>query len=347
MLTLKHSLGAVIKNSLKIESAHFATALPNDAAIGLFKRHVELIEIETTSYCNRTCSFCPNSFIDRRSEKHTMPEDTWETILGGLRELDYTRNLVWSRYSEPLSERRITERIKQVRDVAPRARLCIDSNGDYLDKDYLLQLRNSGLSRLWIDIYIPDADSYDLKVAREYYHAFIERIGFKGRITGTEPEMSFQVELSGMDVAGTVRNVAGLRAKEISNRGGTIQFGRRTVRTSPCFAPYKQLTIDWNGTVMLCCQLRSDIPAHRPGFIGRIGSGALSLPQAYAQLATWRESLKSYGKKRGPCATCNVFEYRSNIVTCSLSSVLGNTASHFRNALRRAAWPLIGSNQRF
>src|SRR5581483_9454318 len=31
----------------------------------LFKRNVELVEVEPHAYCNRTCSFCPNSIIDR------------------------------------------------------------------------------------------------------------------------------------------------------------------------------------------------------------------------------------------------------------------------------------------
>ena len=33
------------------------------------------IEIEIFSYCNRKCWFCPNSFVDRRSENLIMPEE--------------------------------------------------------------------------------------------------------------------------------------------------------------------------------------------------------------------------------------------------------------------------------
>ena len=34
----------------------------------LFSNHVRSVEIENHSFCNRTCWFCPNSFIDRRTE---------------------------------------------------------------------------------------------------------------------------------------------------------------------------------------------------------------------------------------------------------------------------------------
>src|SRR2546423_3200780 len=125
------SIGAVIRNSLRMEDGHFRFDLPRDEALALFRDHVELIEFETISYCNRTCSFCPNSFIDRRSEKLSMPDSAWAAILDGLRDVGYSRTLVWSRYSEPLSEPAIVGRIRQARAAAPRARICVNSNGDY------------------------------------------------------------------------------------------------------------------------------------------------------------------------------------------------------------------------
>jgi hypothetical protein len=64
-----HSAAALVRNSLRIEPDQFRLDLSHRDAVGLFKRRVELLEIETTSYCNRTCSFCPNAFIDRLSEK--------------------------------------------------------------------------------------------------------------------------------------------------------------------------------------------------------------------------------------------------------------------------------------
>ena len=51
------SFAAVAKNSLRMEPDQFRTDLSPDRALELFQRHVELIEVETTSYCNRTCSF--------------------------------------------------------------------------------------------------------------------------------------------------------------------------------------------------------------------------------------------------------------------------------------------------
>src|SRR5262249_58558771 len=104
-----------VRNGLRIEPGHRERTLLREQAAALFARFVEQIEVETTSFCNRTCSFCPNSFIDRRSERLVMPEATWSAIVDGLAEVRFDGTFVWSRYSEPLSERRILYRIRQVR----------------------------------------------------------------------------------------------------------------------------------------------------------------------------------------------------------------------------------------
>ena len=341
------SVGAVVRNSLLMKSDHFRFDLPHDDAIRLFKEHVELIEFETTSYCNRTCSFCPNSFIDRLSEKLTMPESTWRAILDGLNEVEYKGNVVWSRYSEPLSERRIIERIREVRQVAPQTRICINSNGDYLDADYLRELEEAGLDRLWIDVYFPDDETYDYEAARKYHDKFLKRIKRSATPLPSEPELAYKIASPDMEVVAHVRNVAALKTMDLSDRGGLIQIARQTVRDAPCYAPYKHLVIDWDGSVVICCQLRSDSPAHGSGVIGKIAKEDLSLVDAYRRLAGWRKALRQYGPKTGPCATCNVSEYSSTHLTRSLSSLLSNTRSPVRAAVKTAMQPLLRKKVRF
>lgn len=330
-----------------MEEGHFRFDLPHPDAVELFKEHVELIEFETTSYCNRTCSFCPNSFIDRLSEKLTMPEATWQAILDGLREVQYSSTIVWSRYSEPLSERRILERIRQGREAAPRARICINSNGDYLDADYLRDLEEAGLDRLWIDIYFPDDEVYDLEAAAKYHAKFLQRIDRRGKMISTWPEIVHQIDSQRMEIVTHVRNMAAMKAMDLSDRGGLIQIARQTVREAPCYAPYKHLVIDWDGSIVICCQLRSDSPAHQPGVVGKIGAEGIGLVEAYVRLAGWRRSLRTYGRKSGPCATCNVSEYRSTPLARWLSRSLTRTRSPLRSVVKAAMRPVLRRRIRF
>lgn len=328
-------MGAIIRNSLKVEDDHFRSDLPHDDAMELFTRHVEQVEFETTSYCNRTCSFCPNSFIDRLSEQLAMPEPTWQAILDGLHEMEYSGAVIWSRYSEPLSERRIVERIREVREAAPRALIGIYSNGDYLDADYLRELEDAGLHHLWVDVYFPDDDVYDSEAAVEYHDKFLNRIKRSATLFANKTELCYRIQSERVEILSHVRNMAAMKAMNLSDRGGLIQIAPRTVRAAPCFMPYKNLIIDWDGTVVICCHVRSDSPSHQAAVVGKIGVDGLGLVGAYVRLAGWRRALSGYGSKSGPCKSCNVGEYDSTPVTRLLSRRLTNTSSPLRASMKK------------
>lgn len=345
--SILRSTAAVVKNSLRAEPDHYDRHLPREKALGLFQRHVALIEVETTSYCNRTCSFCPNSFIDRRSEKQLMPEACWQTILADIRAVDFTGSFHWSRYSEPTSEERIVERIAQVRRAAPKCSIGIDSNGDYLDAEYIERLVAAGLNRLWVDVYLPNDDSYDLVTARQHLNRFLKRIGKTTAITvGTEPALHSHVEWPGLEMAVSVRNLVTLKRSDLSDRGGLIQIARRTSRTAPCFSPFKNVTIDWDGSVALCCQIRSDANTHHDAIIGKIGENGMGLIEAYVGLAGWRDSLKSFGPKTGPCGSCNVFEYAPTKSAVIASRLLAEERIPGTRLVKLAAARLIKRGRR-
>lgn len=316
------SVAAVLKNSLRAEPEHFDRSLPRDEAIALFRRHVELIEVETTSYCNRTCSFCPNQFIDRRSEKNPMPEATWQAILHDLAAVDYDGTFVWSRYSEPLSEERIVERVREVRTAAPRARICINSNGDYLDAEYLQRLVDAGLDRLWIDIYLPDSDVFDLELAEKYHDRFLKRVQLTGTLVHSEPELMYRLAHPKIEITTHVRNNVTMSRTFVSDRGGLISIAKREQRAAPCYAPFKHLVIDNDGSIVVCCHLRSDSPTHRDAVVGRIGDPGVGLVEAYVALADWRKGVYGFGPKEGPCSGCNVMVYRSTPITRAISAAL-------------------------
>ncbi|HXI90516.1 MAG TPA: radical SAM protein [Blastocatellia bacterium] len=346
-LGVLYSTGAIIRNSVLIEDDQFRVDLVSGAAEKLFRKHVELVEFETTSYCNRTCSFCPNSFIDRLTEKLTMPEPTWQAILDGLKQVDYSGTIVWSRYSEPLSERRILDRIREVRKAAPRSRICINSNGDFLDAEYLRELEDAGVDRLWVDIYFPDEEVYDLEAAKSYHAKFLKRIERTCEQIEVSPELAHRIGSKRTEIVTHVRNVAAMKALDLSDRGGLIQIARETSRDAPCFAPYKHLVIDWDGSVVICCQLRSDSPSHKKAVVGRIGADGIGLVDAYVRLAEWRYSLRGYGPKTGPCATCNVSEYASTPLTRTLSRVLTDSDSRTRAIAKMTLGPVLRRRPRF
>ena len=81
--------------------------LPVEKSRDLFARFVDQVEIENHNFCNRICWFCPNSFIDRRTNLRLMQDGVFEKIISALSEIDYDGNLTWSRYHEALADERV------------------------------------------------------------------------------------------------------------------------------------------------------------------------------------------------------------------------------------------------
>lgn len=67
--------------------------LPIEQVCGLFERFVDQVEIENHNFCNRICWFCPNSFIDRRSQIRLMKNSVFKKIIDALAEIDRARGL--------------------------------------------------------------------------------------------------------------------------------------------------------------------------------------------------------------------------------------------------------------
>ncbi|WP_298610613.1 radical SAM/SPASM domain-containing protein [uncultured Thiothrix sp.] len=303
---------------LKIKPSHFKTLANLEAAKSLFKHSVNLVEIEVFSYCNRTCWFCPNSFIDRRSANIYMPEALYLSILEQLAEIEFDGKISYSRYNEPLADKIILERIKQARNLLPKAHLHTNTNGDYLNNAYLHELKAAGLNSLNIQIYLANNEHYDHEKMRKTMLKVQERLGLSGSIVKEKQGEWLEAEF---DFEGlTIRQYA--RNFDINgcSRGDTLPIFQDYQRTAPCFSPFEHLYIDYNGNVIPCCNIRSDIEQHQKAIVGDLESD-LNIFQIYAgkELSQWRKGLVSFSKKGGLCANC-----RFNVVKPSLANRLGS-----------------------
>ena len=94
--------------------------------------NIRLIEIELTSQCNRTCDFCPNSYIDRHSENKVLNKKVFEKLIKELDKHNYSKFISFSRYNEPFMHKDIlNERIRYIRMNLPNVVLVSNTNGDF------------------------------------------------------------------------------------------------------------------------------------------------------------------------------------------------------------------------
>ena len=115
------------------------------------------MEIELFSYCNRTCNFCPNHYVDRLSDNKLLPLNLFKKIIKELVYYNYSDYISLSRYCEPLAFRDILDtRIAYIRKHLPKVTIVANTNGDYdyegvdideltvMDYDFKLQKEELG-----------------------------------------------------------------------------------------------------------------------------------------------------------------------------------------------------------
>ena len=111
------------------------------------------IAIETSSWCNRRCAFCPVSYSPRPRHGR-MDIELIRHVLDQLHDLSYTGRIELYIYNEPLYDDRIRDIIFMVRTNVPRACIMLSTNGDALhDESGAYELFENGLNQLCINVY--------------------------------------------------------------------------------------------------------------------------------------------------------------------------------------------------
>lgn len=267
------------------------------------KDNLKVLEIEIFSYCNRTCWFCPNSFIDRKSKNEFMDEGLYLSVMNQLKEIDYSGDITYSRYNEPTSNKEILlKRIKQARELLPKANLKTNSNGDFMTHSYILELREAGLNELFLQHYDLQPMSYDYENNKRLMEKKLQKLNFPYSTIKDIPgfKIEYKVQVDGIRVHLRSRNFNA----DGSSRGDTIPLANNYIRTQRCMQVFNNMYIDYNGNVMVCCALRSDIPKHKNGIMGNIKESTLSDIFSSESYTSWREHHKVDGPKEGVCKTC-------------------------------------------
>ncbi|MDB4348921.1 SPASM domain-containing protein [bacterium] len=269
----------------------------------IFKNNLKLIEIETFSYCNRKCWFCPNSFVDRLSDNKIMEEDKYLNLISQLQEIDYSGELTFSRYNEPLSHRDLfLKRVKQARSALPNATLRTNTNGDYVTRDYIEELCDIGFDQLWIQQYLANNERYNHDKMRKRAERKIKKLGLPAKVLTDIEGCKLEYDVSHRDMTIHIRS----RNFELdgSSRGDTIQIAEDYTRTQKCTQVSNNMYIDYNGSVMVCCALRSDVPGQESGIMGHIDDGKLWDIYMSDKYKPWREHHEKDGPKEGFCKSC-------------------------------------------
>lgn len=232
----------------------------------VFNRHVSVIEIEISSFCNRKCSFCGNTYIDRYSQHHIMEEEVYVGFLEKLKEINYTGVLNFNRYNEPFAEKVILDRIAIARDLlGNKATLMCFSNGDFLDAEYFSQIQETGLDILHIQDYSNETDKNVI---------INSLLQIKDKINSSDYEIKCHESMIECRLFDTTMKEVCIQHRFFEKcgnpRGGILAQFETEIYDEPCYSPSFTIVIDYNGNVMPCCNLRSDSEEHKKYILGNI-----------------------------------------------------------------------------
>lgn len=289
-----------------------------DVARELFAKAVARVEVETHSYCNRRCTYCPNVIGDRIGANQHMPADIWEKLVGGLEEIDYRSNLVLNYYNEPLADRAILDRIRELRRRVPKARIMIYSNGDYLEPAFIEELADAGLDYLHISIHLKRGDTYsDLYVINRINEISV-RMGIPARMTSIRSREYAIAKAAHRKIEIEIRGIN--FQQHGTDRGGLIEdIHTESGRTAPCFFPFAHFVVAYNGLIVPCCHVRGDRPEHAGYVYGNLRDYE-SIFHAFmsSPAGAWRREMLGSQPKRPPCDTCKAGKIESK---ASLESI--------------------------
>lgn len=239
------------------------------------------VAIETTTSCNRTCSYCPvsNHRNAHSKESASITDETFLNILIQLSNLDFSGKLALQGYGEPLLDPNLKQRITLSRKYLPNAYITINSNGDFLTEKKLQELLDCGLCHIYI------TNHSKQKSIPKHLQAILEKPALKNYV-------SYYQEL-----------------KKLQNRGGSIDISdfEKENRTAgkkdseKCITSARTLNIRADGEIIFC-----DNDYEKNFAVGNVNQNSIEeiwFSQKYVKI---REQIRKQTFTQELCQKCNI-----------------------------------------
>ena len=288
-----------------VEEDYFRIITDEDRAKVLFKNAVTRVIVEVSSFCNRRCWFCPNSYLDRFSSNNRLDVDVYSKLLHELAEINYSGLLSFAGSNEPLADKIIVKRIEEARALLPNAKISINTNGDYLTREYLEELRIAGLDVLKIQAYFEKNEQFCSEAVFSKIDKTAANLDLSYDVShrpDIDQWFEAQFKYNGVDIVSYGRdfNLNG------HYRGGLIDVGLKRVRTAPCLYPFRDFPVHYDGNVTPCCNIRPDAPEHKKYIIGNLRNKTIYEIYTQSEILYWRKQLFNYSLKEiDVCINCD------------------------------------------
>lgn len=208
-------------------------------------RPFSLLEIETSSFCNRHCATCLRNTIPERDsvadrfEQNLLPMDDIRRIIDEASSMGFRGEICLSHYNEPLLDPRIADIARLVKESGVFSRCFFGSNGDHLTDELAASL-DGIVDYIGFALYMNEPVR---SKREEWIRGCFKRTSVT--VSGGPPEEQHMV----------THFCPLVDVNDIARRS----------RGRPCNRPIKRMIVNHAGNMLLCCE---DV-------IGRYGLGTI------------------------------------------------------------------------
>ncbi len=283
-----------------------------------FKQAVNKIEIETSSQCNRHCSYCPNSMPTmghRRRDNEFLDIELFGKVLTDLQQIDYCGKISLVGLNEFFMHEENFAYLELAKKMLPKAQVTVYSNGDYITRDYILRAEKAGLGFLLISFHMQEGKAWTAEDVLSRALKFYKRTGVQLILTDfmKNERLEFQAHTGGLHITAGLVNWQAVG----HNWSGVVEAGRAQAESNtPCQLPVNVLCITHEGDFTLCC----NVPRERTP--ENVAHGAVmgnvrdypSMFHAYASDAMlyWRQHAFSTKQIPPLCQNCSARNWQDN-----------------------------------
>lgn len=272
--------------------------VPGNLRGELFRKYVSVVNIETSSYCNRRCEYCPVGQERTPKSQHYLDELVFQKIIEELALISYNHVFALNLFNEPLADEGLLQKIQYIKDHCAKSKVFFNSNGDYLTRELLESLIDTGVDQMLITLHTAPGERYEDERKRQELSKLGKRLRLELPTTAFEPGRNLTSDQSyrGMRLLVAANNWAVFG----NDRGGTVQSLSKKAQDKPCMVPFREIAIAHDGIVRQCFNIYDSENPY-----GDMRTDSLVDVYFSDGMVRLRRGLLCFGEKEAPHNSCS------------------------------------------